>query len=76
MTGSLTTFKGEPKLEGPTLCFVIRGEPEELLGESGGALPAGNMEGNEFVAVAPALEEFPEAFKGAPAFASFTNDDT
>lgn len=41
-------FSEEPKLEGPALCLVIRGEPQ-LLGESGGALPAGNMDGIELL---------------------------
>lgn len=45
-----------------------------LLGESGGALPAGNKDGNEFVA-AFELEEFADTFKG-PAFASLSNDVT
>jgi len=74
-TGSLTTFKGEPKLEGPTLCFTMRGEPDELLGERGGAVPAGNMEGKELLEEF-GLEQFPGTFKGAPDFASFSNDVT
>lgn len=57
--GSLTTFSGEPKFEGPTLCFVIRGEPDVLLGERGGALPAGNMEGKELLVAVLPLEVFP-----------------
>lgn len=72
LTGSLTTFSGEPKFEGPGLCFIIRGEPDVLLGESGGALPAGNKDGNGLVDEACGLEEFPGTFKG-PAFASFSN---
>jgi hypothetical protein len=76
LTGSLTTFRGEPKLEGPALCFIIRGEPVVLLGESGGALPAGNIEGKELLVEARGLEEFPGTFKGPPAFASLSNDIT
>lgn len=45
-TGSLTNFNVEPSEEGLVLCFKVRGEPDVLLGESGGAVPAGNMEGN------------------------------
>lgn len=73
LTGSLTTFRGEPKWEGPTLCFIMRGEPDELLGDSGGALPAGNMDGKALLALACGLEEFPCTFKGPPAFASLSN---
>ena len=77
LTGSLTNFRGELKVEGPTLCFITRGEPEVLLlGDSGGALPAGNMEGNELLAAAFVAEEFPGTFKGTPAFASFSNEVT
>lgn len=76
LIGSLTTFRGEPKLEGPALCFIIRGEPDVLLGESGGALPAGNIEGKELLVEACGLEEFPGTFKGPPAFASVSNDAT
>lgn len=76
LTGSLTTFRGEPKLEGPALCFIIRGDPDVLLGERGGVLPPGNMEGKELLVVVFALGEFPETFKGTPAFASLSNDVT
>lgn len=75
MIGSLTTFKGEPRLEGPALCFTIRGEPDELLGERGGAVPAGNIEGKELLA-AFGLEQLPGTFKGAPDLASLSNDVT
>jgi len=54
----------------------MRGDPELLLGESGGALPAGNMEGNGLLAAALALLEFPATFKGWPDFASSTKDFT
>lgn len=74
LTGSLTTFKGEPKLEKPTLCFRMRGEPD-VLGERGGAVPAGNMKGAELL-VAFGLEQFPGTFKGTPDFASLSNDVT
>lgn len=47
-----------------------------LLGESGGVLPAGNMEGKELLAAAFALLELPETFKGVPALASLSNDVT
>jgi len=53
----------------------MRGEPDELLGESGGAVPAGNMEGKELLE-AFGLEQFPGTFKGEPDFASFNNDVT
>lgn len=77
LIGSLTNFSGEPKDEGPTPPrFMTRGDPELLLGESGGALPAGNIEGNALVAVAFPLLELPGVFKGTPAFASLINDLT
>lgn len=48
-----------------------------LLGESGGAPPAGNMEGNEVLALELlALLLVAEILKGEPAFASSTNDFT
>lgn len=74
-TGSLTNFSGEPNEEGLALCFVVRGEPDELRGESGGVLPAENMEGNELLATAFVLV-FPSALKGTPAFASASKDLT
>lgn len=76
-TGSLTNFNGEPREEGPVpVRFITRGEPEELLGDSGGVplLPAGNMEGNELFAVAFVLLEL--IFSGKPAFASSSKDFT
>lgn len=75
---SLTTFRGDPKDEGPKLLprFTKRGDPEVLLGDSGGAPPAGNMEGNGLLPEAFVLLELPEAFNGAPVFASSTNDLT
>nr|GMC61657.1 hypothetical protein CR513_53037 [Ipomoea batatas]GME19355.1 hypothetical protein CR513_53037 [Ipomoea batatas] len=42
---------------------MILGEPDELLGESGGALPAGNIEGKELLVAELLLEEVPETFK-------------
>lgn len=54
----------------------MRGEPDVLLGESGGPLPAGNIEGKELPEVACGLEEFPGTFNGTPAFASLSNDVT
>ena len=74
-TGSLINLRGEPR-EGLVLCFDMRGEPDELLGESGGALPAGNMEGNEVLPAAFALKEFARALKEAPSFASSIRDFT
>lgn len=59
LTGSLTNFSGEPREEGLVFGFEKRGEPEELRGESGGVLPAGNMEGSELIPVELALKEFP-----------------
>lgn len=53
----------------------MRGEPDVLLGERGGAVPAGNMEGRELL-VAFGLEQVPGTFKGFPDFASFSNDVT
>lgn len=63
-------------MDGPTRCLTKRGEPDELLGESGGALPAGNMEGNELLEAAFGLEDVPVTFKGTPAFALLSNDFT
>lgn len=75
-TGSLTNFNGEPKDEGLVLCFDVRGDPDELLGESGGVLPAENMEGTALFPKTLALKEFPEAVMGIPAFASSIKDFT
>lgn len=69
-TGSLTILRGEPKDEGPDpdRCLTIRGEPEELRGESGGVLAAGNMDGNVDTL---SVVEFPVAFiNDVPVFAS------
>lgn len=74
LTGSLSTLRGEPKLEG-ALCFIVRGEPQ-LLGESGGALPAGNMDGKELLVPGPEPDALPGTFKGAPAIASWSNEAT
>lgn len=76
LTGSLTTFSGEPNEEGLVLCFKVRGEPDELRGESGGVLPAGNKEGNELLERAFVFVAFSSAPNGAPAFASASNDLT
>lgn len=75
-TGSIISLRGEPREEGLLLCFDMRGEPDELLGESGGALPAGNMEGSEVLPAAFALKEFARALKEAPSFASSIRDFT
>nr|CAN63015.1 hypothetical protein VITISV_017408 [Vitis vinifera] len=75
-TGSVTNFSGEPSEEGLVLCFETRGEEDALLGEMGGALPAGNREGNGLFAAEFALEQFTEALKEAPAFASLIKDFT
>lgn len=72
----MTNLRGEPKTEGPDLCFRVRGEPDELLGESGGVLPAGNMEGNELLVAAFGLDNDPETFKGPPALALLSKDFT
>ena len=74
--GSLANFKEEPRAEGLDFCFNVRGEPDELLGESGGALPLGNMEGNELLPTAFTLEKFAEALTVVPAFASSIKDFT
>ena len=78
MTGSLTNFNGEPNGEGPApeLRFIKRGDPEVLLGERGGALPAGNMDGSELLVAAFDVLELPAAFKGEPDFTSSINDLT
>lgn len=56
---------------------MIRGEPDdELLGESGGALPAGNMEGIELPGEAFGLETDPETFNGTPALTLLNKDFT
>lgn len=75
LTGSLITFSGERK-EGLVLCFMVRGEPDELRGESGGVLPAANKEGNKLLERAFVFAEFSSAPNGAPAFASASNDLT
>lgn len=69
LTGSFTNFKGDPNIEGPALGLVVRGEPDELLGESGGVLPAGNIDGKELLVATFVLEEVPVTFKGPPALA-------
>lgn len=74
LTGSRTTFSGEPNEEGLDLCFVVRGEPDELRGESGGVLPVGNKEGNALIERAFVFVEFSSALNGTPAFASASND--
>lgn len=47
-----------------------------LLGESGGAVPAGNMEGKELLEAAVAPLELPAPLKGWPDFASSIKDFT
>lgn len=74
-TGSVTNFSGD-RSGGLLLCFDIRGEPDELLGESGGVLTAGNIEGNILLPATFTLQEFPRAFKGVPALASSIKDFT
>jgi hypothetical protein len=61
----------EPKLEG-ALCLVVRGEPQ-LLGERGGALPAGNIDG---IVAELEPDALPVTLIGAPATASLSNDPT
>ena len=75
-TGSLTTFNGEPKDDGPVLCFAVRGDPDMLRGESGGVLPAGNIDGNALLDETFVLLEFARAFNGVPFFASLIKDLT
>nr|AFK37896.1 unknown [Medicago truncatula] len=55
---------------------MVRGEPDELRGESGGVLAAGNKEGNGLIERAFVFVEFSSALKGTPAFASASNDLT
>lgn len=71
----MRAFKGEVKLEGGSLCLEMRGEVEELLGERGGALPAGNMEDKGLLPPF-GLEQLPGTFRATPDFASFNNDVT
>lgn len=78
-TGSMENFNGDPRDEWLLLCFEMRGEwgePEELLGESGGVLPAGNVEGNELLPEKFTVEEFPSPLIGTPALASAIKDFT
>lgn len=75
--GSLTNFNGEPREEGLFLNLAKRGDPAELLGESGGALPAGNKEADdELPAIGLDAEEEEEFGKDVPALASSINDFT
>lgn len=53
---------------------MIRGEPEVLRGESGGAPPAGNKEGSGLLPAAFGLLEFPGTLMATPAFASSSKD--
>lgn len=75
-TCSVTNFRGEPSEEGLVLCFDTRGEPDELLGESGGVVAAGNIEGNILLPATLTLFEFPRALNGVPALASSIKDFT
>jgi len=47
-----------------------------LLGESGGALPAGNIDGREPLEAAFVLAELPATLSTAPVFASSIKDFT
>lgn len=76
LAGSRTNFSGEPNEEGLVLCFMVRGEPDELRGESGGVFPAGNKFGNGLLERAFVFVKFSRALNGAPAFASASNDLT
>lgn len=69
LTGSFTNFKADPNIDGPALGLVVRGEPDELLGESGGVLPAGNIDGKELLVATFVLEEVPVTFNEPPALA-------
>lgn len=75
-TGSFTNFRGEPNEEKLDLCFIVRGEPTALLGESGGVLAVAKREGNGLAPQAFIEVQFPEAPKLVPAFASSINDFT
>lgn len=74
-TGSVTNFSGEPR-GGLLRCFDKRGELDELLGESGGVLAAGNTEGKVLLPAAFKLLKLPTALRGVPAFASSIKDLT
>ena len=69
-------FRGEHKEGGLVLFFIERGEPEALLGESGGTLAAGFMEGNGLLPTALEVKEFPGVLLHVPAFASSIKDFT
>lgn len=76
-TGSLITFRGEPwDKEPPAFCFVKRGEPDVLRGESGGVLAAENIEGKELLEETLTDIELPNVLNGDPAFASASKDFT
>lgn len=71
LTDSLINFSGEPKFDGVVLVlFIERGDPDVLLGERGGALPTGNIEGKELNMVAFEPLELPEIFREIPLLAS------
>lgn len=53
---------------------MSRGEPDELLGESGGVLPAGNIEGNVLLAPAFVPADVPETFRGPVPLALLSKD--
>lgn len=74
-TGSFTNFRGDLNADGP-LCFVCRGETDELLGDSGGVLPAGNIEGNVLLATAFVPEDVPATFTGPTPLALLSKDFT
>lgn len=76
-TFSLSILSGEPKGEGPLLPaprFITRGDPHGLLGERGGALPAGNIDGAELTDAA--FPDIPETLRDIPALASSIKERT
>lgn len=74
--GSRINFNGERSEEGLVFCLDTRGELDELLGESGGPLPAANIEGMEFPPPGLPVPDIPDILMGLPAFPSSIKDFT
>lgn len=78
LIGSLTNFNGDPRDDGPATepRLKKRGDPELLLGDRGGALPAGNIEGNALLVARFVPPEMLGTLNGSPSFASSIKDLT